>query len=105
MEMGTNYFRDSVGNYLMVEFEECFMQNRSFRIAREISNFYKLDDLYWLGILYCGHRYFQIRIFNLAMKEIDYPAPRLVPNPQRPLSSSRFFTCFKSKLLLPQVLF
>ncbi|QCD99150.1 hypothetical protein DEO72_LG7g431 [Vigna unguiculata] len=92
----------NMGNYLMVEFEESFMQNRSFRIAREISNFYKLDDLYWLGILYCGHRYFQIRIFSLAMKEIDYPAPRLVPNPQRPLSSSRFFTCFKSELLLPQ---
>jgi len=58
MEMGANYFRDPVGNYLMVEFEKCFMQNRSFRIAREILNFYKLDDLYWLGILYCGHRYF-----------------------------------------------
>jgi len=105
MEMGTNYFRDPVGNYLMLEFEESFMQNRSFRIAREISNFYNLDDLYWLGILYCGHCYFQIRIFSLAMKEIEYPAPRLLPNPQQPLSSSRFFTCFKSELLLPQVYF
>jgi len=93
MLMGLIYFRDPVGNYVMVEFEDSLMQNRTFRITSEHAKFYKLDDLYWLVILYCGNRYFQFRIFSLPMEEIHYPAPNMVPILQRPLSSSRFMTC------------
>jgi len=58
MLIGPNYFHDPVGNYIMVEFEDCLMENRRFWIASELAKFYKLDDLYWLVILYCGNRYF-----------------------------------------------
>jgi len=103
--MGTNYFRDPLGNYIMVEFEDSMIETRSFRIARALANFYKLNDLYWLAILYCGDRYFQFRIFSLPMKEIDYPESTMVPVPQLPLSSSRFLTCFESELLVSEVIF
>ena len=105
MLMGPKYFRDPVGNYIMVEFEDCLMENHKFQIASELAKFYKLDDLYWLVILYCGNRYFQFRIFSLPMEEIYYPAPNMVPMPQRTLSSSRFMTCFKSEILVSEVLF
>ncbi|QCD92702.1 hypothetical protein DEO72_LG5g770 [Vigna unguiculata] len=95
---------DPLGNYIMVEFEDSFMESRSFRIARELANFYKLNDLYWLAILYCGDRYFQFHIFSLPMKEIDYPASTMVPIPQQPLSSSRLLTCFESELLVFEII-
>ncbi|QCE03288.1 hypothetical protein DEO72_LG8g1312 [Vigna unguiculata] len=44
--MGPNYFRDPVGNFIMVEFEDSLMENRKFRIANELAKFYKFDDLY-----------------------------------------------------------
>jgi len=65
----------------MVEFKDSLMENRKFRIANELAKFYKLDDLYWLVILYCGNRYFQFRIFSLPMEEINYPTPNMVPMP------------------------
>jgi len=46
MLMGPNYFCDPIGNYVMVEFEDSLLQNRTFRIANELAKFYKLDDLY-----------------------------------------------------------
>ena len=90
---------------LMVEFEDCLMENRRFRIASELAKFYKLNDLYWLVILYRGNRYFQFRIFSLPMEEIYYLAPNMVPMLQRTLPSSRFMTCFKSEILVSEVLF
>ncbi|QCD82023.1 hypothetical protein DEO72_LG2g2356 [Vigna unguiculata] len=67
--------------------------------ALGISNmgFVRFDETffdYWGQHMEMGTNYFRdsIRIFNLAMKEIDYPAPKLVPNPQRPLSSLRLFS-------------
>jgi len=51
MVMGPNYFRDPVGNFIVVEFEDSLMENRKFWIANELAKFYKLDDLYWLIIL------------------------------------------------------
>jgi len=100
MLMGPNYFHDPVGNYIIVEFEDCLMENHRFRITSELAKFYKLDDLYWLVILYCGNQYFQFRIFSLPMEEIYYPTPNMVSIPQRTLSSSRFMTCFKSEILV-----
>jgi len=105
MLMGPIYFRDLVGNFIMVEFEDSLMENRKFRIASELAKFYKLDDLYWLVIIYYGNRYFQFRIFSLPMEEIYYPAPNMVPMPQHTLSSSRFMTCFRFEILVSEVLF
>ncbi|QCD95974.1 hypothetical protein DEO72_LG6g672 [Vigna unguiculata] len=102
MLMGPIYFRDLVGNFIMVEFEDSLMENRKFRIASELAKFYKLDDLYWLVIIYYGNRYFQFRIFSLPMEEIYYPAPNMVPMPQHTLSSSRFMTCFRFEILVSE---
>jgi len=80
-------------------------QTRTIHIARELANYYKFDYMYWLVILYCGHRYFQFRIFNFSIDEIEYRTFKMIPIPQQPLYSLRFLTCFKYDLLVSEVLF
>ena len=63
--MGTNFFNDTKGNVINIEFEETLLAQRQFRAVEQIMWFYKLNDVYYVCSLYCGDQYFRIRVFDL----------------------------------------
>ena len=65
LAVGTNYFTDPMGNVMNLEFEEDLIRKGIFRIPSYFEEFYELRDLYYLCTLFCGDRYFRLRIFNL----------------------------------------
>jgi len=71
--MGTNFFSDLKGNIINIEFEEGLLGQRQIRGVEKIRSFYNLNDVYYVCIVYCGDRYFRIRVFDLDWKEVEYP--------------------------------
>jgi len=57
--------------------------------------FYELNNVYYVCSLYCGDRYFCIRVFNLDWNEVMYPGRRNNGFACDPLSSVRFFKAFR----------
>jgi len=49
--------------------------------------------------LYCGDRYFRLRVFNLHWNEIQYPSRRKNALACKPLSSERFFQAFRVQFI------
>ncbi|QCD86275.1 hypothetical protein DEO72_LG3g796 [Vigna unguiculata] len=60
--MGTNCFTDPRGNVLNIEFEENLMAERKFRASDDIVNFYDVYDIEFVCTLYCGDRYFRVKL-------------------------------------------
>jgi len=56
-----------------MDFEEKLIRNRLFRISADFEDLYNLDDVHYICTLFCGDRYFRVRIFNLGWDEIRYP--------------------------------
>ncbi|QCD96960.1 hypothetical protein DEO72_LG6g1670 [Vigna unguiculata] len=70
--LGTNFFNDPKGNVINIEFEQTLLPQRQFRAVEQLMWFYELNDVYYVYSLYCGDRYFRIRIFSVEGVEIDY---------------------------------
>jgi len=71
--IGTNFFSDSRGNVLNIEFEEKLLADRKFVGGRQILDFYVIDDAAYICTLYYGDRYFRLRVFDIHWKEVQYP--------------------------------
>jgi len=98
-----NYLVDPRGNKLVVRIGESSVPKNFFCGGYEIASFYKFKDNYYVAVKYLGNRVFDLRIFDIDMTKIQYPAlknPTDVP-PQIPLP--RFFNCFNIKLSIQHV--
>ena len=96
--IGTNFFSDPRGNVLNIEFEERLLADRKFVGGRQILDFYGIDDAAYICTLYCGDRYFRLRVFDVHWKEVHYPAVGNSGGSRKlcKLSCSpRFFQCFR----------
>jgi len=74
--MGTNFFSDPKGNVINIEFEETLRTQRQFCAVEQVMWFYELNDVYYICSLYCGDRYFRIRVFDRDWNEVVYPGRR-----------------------------
>ena len=92
---GTNFFSDPRGNVINIEFEPIFLLQRQFRAVEQLMGFYDLNDVYYVVSLYCGDRYFRMRLFDLDWTEVVYPGRRNNGLARDPLSSVRFFKAFR----------
>jgi len=70
--LGTNFFNDPKGNVINIEFEQTLLPQRQFRAVEQLMWFYELNDVYYVCSLYCGDRYFRIRLFDLDWNEVVY---------------------------------
>ncbi|QCE15412.1 hypothetical protein DEO72_LG11g2423 [Vigna unguiculata] len=71
--LGTNFFSDPKGNTINIEFEDGLLGQRQFRGVQSIRSFYNVNDVYYVCTVYCGDRFFRIRLFDLDWTEFDYP--------------------------------
>jgi len=71
LSIGTNYFIDQMGNVFYIDFEKGLIRNILFRISFDFEEFYNLDDVHYICTMFCGDRYFLIRIFNMGLDEIQ----------------------------------
>ena len=99
--IGTNYFCDPVGNVLNIKFDENLVAERKFRGVFQILGFYNLRFMCYMCTLFCGDRYFRLRVFDSYWKEVEYPVvgESRTGMTYDPLGSPRFFQCFRVKLL------
>ena len=97
--MGTNFFNDSKGNVINIEFEQTLLPQRQFRAVEQLMWFYELNDVYYVCSLYCVDRYFRIRLFDLDWNEVVYPSRRNNGLACDPLSSIRFFQAFRVQFI------
>jgi len=88
---GTNYFTDSMGNIFNLEFEESLIRNRLIHISSDFAEFYDMDDIHYICTLFCGDRYFLLRIFNIGWDEINYSGITYVVVSEEDLVWSKFF--------------
>jgi len=51
-------------NVLNLEFEEGLIKKGIFRIPYDFEEFYELEDLHYICTLFCGDRYFWLKIFD-----------------------------------------
>ena len=72
LTLGTNYFTDPMGNVMNLESEEDLIRKEIFRIPPYFEEFYELRDLHYVCTVFCGDRYFRLRIFDLQWTEIEY---------------------------------
>jgi len=96
--IGTNYFTDPMGNVLNLEFEDNLIKKGIFRIPYHFEEFYELEDLHYICTLFCGDRYFRIRIFDTNWTEIEYPGLGNSYIAEEDLVWSRFMSSFRVKL-------
>ncbi|QCD94579.1 hypothetical protein DEO72_LG5g2664 [Vigna unguiculata] len=68
--LGTNFFSDMKGKVINIEFEQTLLPQRQFRAIEQLMCFYELNDVYYVCSLYCGDRYFRIRLFDLDWNEV-----------------------------------
>jgi len=101
LSFGTNYFTDLMGNVFYMEFEERLINNKLFRISSDFEEFYDLDDIH----LFCGDRYFRLRIFNMGWDEIQYPGLTSVVDVEENLVWSQFLSSLRMKLCPTKVSF
>jgi len=97
--MGTNFFSDPKGNVINIEFEETLRTQRQFCAVEQVMWFYELNDVYYVCSLYCGDRYFRIRVFDRDWNEVVYPGRRNNGLARDPLSSVRFFQAFRVQFI------
>ena len=99
--IGTNYFSDPAGNVLNIKFDENLLAERKFRGVFQILGFYNLRFMCYVCTLFCGDRYFRLRVFDSYWKEVEYPVvgESKTGMTYDPLGSPRFFQCFRVKLL------
>ncbi|QCE15435.1 hypothetical protein DEO72_LG11g2446 [Vigna unguiculata] len=96
---GTNFFSDPRGNVINIEFEPSFLLQRQFRAVEQLMGFYDLNDVYYVVSLYCGDRYFRMRLFDLDWTEVVYPGRRNNGLARDTLSSVRFFQAFRVQFI------
>ena len=103
--IGTNYFSDPGGNVLNIKFDENLVAERKFRGVSQILGFYNLQCMCYVCTLFCGDRYFRLRLFDSYWKEIEYPMVGQSRSAMTydPFGSPRFFQCFRVKLLRSRV--
>ncbi|QCD94308.1 hypothetical protein DEO72_LG5g2391 [Vigna unguiculata] len=97
--LGTNFFSDPKGNVINIEFEQTLLPQRQFRAVEQLMWFYELNDVYYVCSLYCGDRYFRIRLFDLDWNEVVYPGRRNNGLACDPLSLVRFFQAFRVQFI------
>ena len=97
--LGTNFFNDPKGNVINIEFEQTLLPQRQFRVVEQLMWFYELNDVYYVCSLYCGDRYFRIRLFDLDWSEVVYPSRRNNGLACDSLSSVRFFQAFRVQFI------
>jgi len=103
--LGTNYFTDPMGNVMNLEFEDDLINKGIFRVPYDFEDFYELDDLHYICTLFCGDRYFRIRIFDTNWTEIEYPGLGNSYITEEDLVWSRFLSSFRVKLCPTEVNF
>jgi len=101
--LGINFSSDPKGNTINIEFEEGLLGQRQFRGVESIRSFYNLNDVYYVCTVYCGDRYFRIRLFDLDWTEFEYPGTAKNSLGCNPLSSIRFFQAFRVQFILATV--
>jgi len=103
--IGTNYFSDPGRNVLNIEFDENLVVERKFCGVTQILGFYNLHDMGYVCTLFCGDRYFRLRLFDLYWKEIEYHVVGQSRSTMGydPFGLSRYFQCFRVKLLRSRV--
>ncbi|QCE14196.1 hypothetical protein DEO72_LG11g1195 [Vigna unguiculata] len=97
--LGTNFFSDPRGNVINIEFEPSLLPQRQFRVVEQLMGFYDQNDVYYVVSLYCGDRYFRMRLFDLDWNEVVYPGRRNNGLACDPLSSVRFFQAFRVQFI------
>jgi len=97
--MGTNFFSDPKGNMINIEFEEGLLAQRQIQVVEKIRSFYNLNNVYYVCTVYCGDRYFRIRVFDLDWTEVEYPGKTKNSLACNPLSSIRFFQAFRVQFI------
>jgi len=97
--LGTNFFSDLKGNTINIEFDEGLLGQRQFRGVQSIRSFYNVNDVYYVCTVYCGDRFFRIRLFDLDWNEFDYPGTARTSLGCNPLSSIRFFQAFRVQFI------
>ncbi|QCD96823.1 hypothetical protein DEO72_LG6g1533 [Vigna unguiculata] len=97
--LGTNFFSDPKGNTINIDFEEGLLGQRQFRGVQSIRSFYNVNDVYYVCTVYCGDRFFRIRLFDLDWNEFDYPGTARTSLGCNPLSSIRFFQAFRVQFI------
>ena len=101
LTLGTNYFTDPMGNVMNLEFEEDLIRKGIFRIPPYFEEFYDLRDLHYVCTVFCGDRYFRMRIFDLQWTEIEYRGIADSYIAEEDLVWSRFLSSFRI-LLTPK---
>jgi len=101
LTLGTNYFTDPMGNVMNLEFEEDLIRKGIFRIPPYFEEFYDLRDLHYVCTVFCGDRYFRLRIFDLQWTEIEYRGIADSYIAEEDLVWSRFLSSFRI-LLTPK---
>ena len=96
--IGTNYFTDPMGNVMNFEFENDLISKGIFRVPYVFEDFYELEDLHYICTLFCGDRYFRIKIFDTNWTEIEYPGLGNSYIAEEDLVWSRFLSSFWVKL-------
>ena len=97
--LGTNYFSDPKRNTINIEFEQGLLGQRQLRGVQSIRSFYNINDVYYVCTVYCGDRYFRIRLFDLDWTEFEYPGKAKNSLGCNPLSSIRFFQAFRVQFI------
>jgi len=105
LSLGTNYFIDPTGNAFYMDFKEKLIRNKLFRISADFKDLYDLDDVHYICTLFCGDRYFRVRIFNLGWDEIRYPGLASAVVAEENLVWSRFLSLVRVKLSPAKVSF
>ncbi|QCE06422.1 hypothetical protein DEO72_LG9g1434 [Vigna unguiculata] len=96
--IGTNYFTDPMGNVMNLEFDDDLIRKGIFRVPYHFEDFYELDELHYICTLFCGDRYFRIRIFDTNWTEIEYPGLGNSYIAKEDLVWSKFLSSFRVKL-------
>ncbi|QCE10715.1 hypothetical protein DEO72_LG10g1946 [Vigna unguiculata] len=105
----TNFYQNLV--MVMEPAEECLefevgfyeqwglLGQRQIHGVEKIQSFYNLNDVYYVCTVYCGDRYFRIRLFDLDWTEFEYPGKAKNSLRCNPLSSIRFFQAFRVQFI------
>jgi len=98
-----NYLVDPRGNKIVIRIGQTSVPENFFCGGYEIASFYKFKDNYFVAVKYLGNRVFDLRIFDIDIIEIQYPAPKNPTNVSPEIPLSGFFNCFNVKLSIQQV--
>jgi len=63
---------DLVGNVLKISFEKGLIDKGYFCGMDQLLDFYKLDNVHYIGIVFLGSMFFQFRIMSMSYDKIQY---------------------------------